>query len=110
MTIRYLGSGPTTITISGDGTGGPFTNVNTGDTFVIAVAGNEPKFTASGQPTQAIHTSCSAPLYPGWTSRPEGDDKQTQGGPFEVVRSAPTVCRLSWPTQTIVRWAASATA
>ncbi|MCO6449426.1 MAG: DNRLRE domain-containing protein, partial [Caldilineales bacterium] len=85
LTVRYLGAGPTTITIGGDGTGGPFTNVNTGDTFVITVTGNEPTFTATGQPAQAIHTSCSAPLYPGWTSRPAGQDKTTQGGPFEVV-------------------------
>ena len=37
MTMRYLGPGPTTITIGGNGVGGPFTNVNTGDTFTIAV-------------------------------------------------------------------------
>lgn len=85
MTVRYLGTGPTTITIGGNGTGGPFTNINTGDTFTIGVTGNEPTFTATGQGAQAIHTSCSAPLYPGWTSRPAGNDKTTQGGPFEVV-------------------------
>ncbi|MFZ1752489.1 MAG: SdrD B-like domain-containing protein [Caldilineaceae bacterium] len=85
MTIRYLGAGPTTITIGGNGSGGPFNNINTGDTFTISVNGNEPTFTATGQAAQAIHTSCSAPLYPGWTSRPVGQDKTTQGGPFEVV-------------------------
>ena len=85
LTVRYLGAGPTTITIGGNGAGGPFTGINTGDTFTITVTGNEPTFTATGQTAQAIHTSCSAPLYPGWTSRPAGQDKTTQGGPFEVV-------------------------
>ncbi len=89
LTMRYLGNGPVNIRAN-NYSGGTFNNVNTGDLIVITDGGDDfdsnTKFYINGSAAEEIHTSCSAPLFPGRLSNKIGDDKQDQTGElFEVV-------------------------